>query len=683
MRSERRVGVVPILAIVLGLTVASVGAGCDRGRVPRAQRLPTPDPPVSAAPRSPRYASYQISAALDPATHVISATQTLTWTNPGQSPVDALPFHLYLNGFKNESSLFMRSSRGQHRAATATDNWGYIDVASIRLSRPGAVGAPGAQAEVRPQARYLGPDETVLEVPLAQPLAPGETIEVAMRFSAKLPEVFARTGYKGDFHMVGQWFPKIGVRVGPVGAETWACEPFHVNSEFFADFGSYQVDLTVPDAYVVAATGLLVSADRDPSRGVRTLHYRADDVHDFAWMADPYMVKLAGTATVEGKPVIVRVWYRPEQREFAQRHLAAAIATVETMSELFAPYPWPILTVIDPPMDAMAGAGGMEYPTLITTAGDSAFARPGVRLPEMVTVHEVGHQWFQGMLASNEAAEAWLDEGVNQWANGVVMERLWGASSSVVDWLDIQGDLYDLTRAAADYPDSLPAPIATAAAAFADNDAYGEATYNRTMLALRTLEGVVGRPALLTAMREYARQWAFKHPTGADLFHALSTHLGRDLEWFFRPVFHQLGLAELTVRAMDCRPAHEPRGVFGEGASRKVVTEASAPANGAYRCTVIVQNPGPIRVPVDVDVLFEDGTHERLRWDDSGGPAWKEWTIERSSPIAEVHIDPDDKVQLADPLPLHRRAIGDPRASYRAAARMTFWAQQLMRMVGP
>ena len=92
---------------------------------------------------------------------------------------------------------------------------------------------------------------------------PGATIEVAFKFTAQLPEVFARTGYKGEFHMVGQWFPKIGVRVGPPGAERWECQPFHVNTEFFADFGTYDVTLTVPSTHVVAATGVLVERDRD------------------------------------------------------------------------------------------------------------------------------------------------------------------------------------------------------------------------------------------------------------------------------------------------------------------------------------------------------------------------------------------------------------------------------------
>ncbi|HSN27465.1 MAG TPA: M1 family metallopeptidase, partial [Kofleriaceae bacterium] len=361
-------------------------AACRPGHgPPRVQRLPKPDGSPAlrggGAPRSPRIANYKIEARFDSQRHRITGSETLTWTNTGGSPVDKLPFHLYLNAFKNEQSIFMRSSRGTMRGAHAADaSWGWIQVDSLTI----------AGDELAPKLTYPdAPDETVAEVPLATPVQPGQTIEVAVRFSEQLPEVFARTGYKGEFHLVGQWFPKIGVRVGPPGAEQWECQPLHLNTEFFADFGTYDVTLEVPSTEVVAATGVLVAA-QEAGGGMRTLTYHAEDVHDFVWMADPYMKVYSGQAKVENGTVEVRVLARPEQEHFARRHLEAAIGAIEKFSALFVPYPWPTMTVIDPPMDASAGAGGMEYPTLVTTAGDHALMRPGIRLPEYVTIHEVG-----------------------------------------------------------------------------------------------------------------------------------------------------------------------------------------------------------------------------------------------------------------------------------------------------
>src|SRR5262249_30719766 len=150
--------------------------------------------------------------------------------------------------------------------------------------------------------------------------------------------------------------------------------------------------------------------------GERALSYHAEDVHDFAWMADPYMQVERATVAGTFGPIEVRVYHRPSQRRFARRHLEAARRTLQAYGKWFGPYPWSNLSIVDPPWDAAPGAGGMEYPTLVTTGGDIDL--PGGRFLEEVTVHEVGHNWFQGKLASNEVDEAFLDEGLNTYANG-------------------------------------------------------------------------------------------------------------------------------------------------------------------------------------------------------------------------------------------------------------------------
>jgi hypothetical protein len=628
------------------------------------------------APRSPRIASYKIEARLDVAKHQLTASQTLTWTNTGESAVDVLPFHVYLNAFKNEQSLFMQSSHGRLRGATASDTgWGYLDIESVRA---GGVDLTGKLR--RPTGTEH--DESVLELPLAEPVAPGSAIEVAFKFTAQLPEVFARTGYKGEFHMVGQWFPKIGVRVGPPGAERWECKPFHSHNEFFADFGTYDVALTVPSTHVVAATGVLTNAV-DAGGGMRTLTYHAEDVHDFAWMADPYMEVIAGQAKLADGTVEVRVYFRAEQRDFARRHLEAGIGAIEQFSAMFVPYPWPIMSVIDPPTDAAAGAGGMEYPTLVTTGGDSVFARPGIRLPEYVTVHEVGHNWFQGILASNEPDEAWLDEGVNEWADARVMAELYGERTSAIDWMNWQVGTYALRRAAGG-TDDIPSPIATPASEFVDSGAYFEQTYGSTARALATLENIVGRQRFAAAMKAYAKAFAFHHPTGRDLFTTLGAELGQDLTWFFSPAFNEVGGVALALRRATCRTAHAPRGVFGDGATRKTVTRDDAPDLETWTCEIVVQNTGTTHVPVEIELKFADGSTQRLPpWDDRGSDTWKRYPIERSSRLVEVWLDPEGKIALADPTTLRYRLDGDGSAALRAGAWFGALSQLLMQIVGP
>jgi len=666
--------------------VIAVLAACrpDHGP-PRVKRLPQPSKAPALrgdhTPRSPRIASYKIDATFEAKNHTITATETLTWTNPGASAVTTLPFHLYLNAFKNEKSQFMQTSRGTMRGAKATDTgWGWITVESVQI------------AGVDQKLEYLNPpDETVAQITLAQPVEPGAMIEVSFKFTAQLPEVFARTGYKGEFNLVGQWFPKIGVRVGPPGLEQWACAPLSINTEFFADFGNYDVKLTVPNTYVVAATGVLTGATDSPGL-TRTLTYHAEDVHDFVWMADPYMTMTRegyikdDAHPDDGPPVEVRVYARPEQAEFAHRHLQAAIGSIERFSRYFVPYPWPIMNVIDPPIDAWEGAGGMEYPMFVTTGGDSVFTRGGVRLPEYVTVHEVGHNWFQGILASNEPEEAWLDEGVNEWADLHVMQDLYGQRANAIDWRGWQADT-GAARHALRYllggNRPLPSPIATAAYEFADSGNYGLATYDETMAALTTLENIVGSAKFLAAMKAYTKAFAFKHPTGRDFYATMQKELGQDLSWFFTPVFQQAGGNLLAVRTASCREAHQPRGVTGEGSQRKITTESEAPDSGTYTCDVVIQNTGTIHVPVEIELRFADGSSLRETWDDRGNGTWKRWQLARSSKLTEVRIDPDHKLMVGVPVEYDRRIEGDGAASLRAGARIASWAQALMQLVGP
>ena len=658
--------------LALAPVLAALAAACGSEPTVAPRAAPTPDGFAAVRgdlPRSPRLANYAIDASYDANAHRITARETLTWTNGGNDPVDTLPFHLYLNAFKNQDSLFFRSSGGQHRGQHASKHgWGWIEVDSIRVN---------GGAEARSRAHFTGPDQTVLELPVDAPVPPGATVRVAMTFTSQLPEVYARTGYKGRFAMVGQWFPKIGVRIDTAGGERWHCEPFHSNSEFFADFGVYDVSLTVPTTHIVAATGVLTNVTEGDD-GTRTLRYHAEDVHDFAWMIDPFMQVIRGTAHNQLGDVEVRVYYRPAQAAFARRHLQAAIGAIEQFSALYVPYPWPIMSVIDPPPDASGSAGGMEYPTLVTTAGDAFFAAPdGVRIPEYVTIHEVGHNWFQGMLASNEVEEAWMDEGVNEYADSLVMDTLYG-DNGFVHWMGFSADTLQIRRISD--VGALPSPIATRAAGFPDFGAYADATYNKTGLALRTLENIIGPERFRAAMKVYTQEQQFHHPTGADLWRTLSRELGEDLDWFVRPVFDGRGAVDLRIRTIDCRREHPAAGVFGLGDARHTVTLKEG--DGDQICDITIENVGQVLVPVDFDVVFGDGARLREHWDGKGD--WYRVRTQHATAVTEVVIDPERKILLDSTLLKDAERAGDERGPGPAAAgaRAQFWTQSLMQMGG-
>ncbi len=295
-------------------------------------------------------------------------------------------------------------------------------------------------------------DETVLRVPLPQPVEPGGTITLQIDFSAQLPRVFARTGYRNEFHLAGQWFPKIGV----LEERGWNCHQFHNNSEFFADFGRFDVRITVPSPYVVGATGALQGEPEPAPDGTTTYHYVQDDVHDFAWTADPRFIKVtrrfvyaeqrdaveeARVAHALGLPegsdelalrdVDVTLLIQPEHAAQIDRHFSAVFAALLYFGTWYGSYPYATLTVVDPAYGAR-GAGGMEYPTFIT-AGTNWLSPSARQSPEGVTIHEFGHQFWYGMVANNEFEEAFLDEGFNTYSTGLVLEKAYGPNHETID----------------------------------------------------------------------------------------------------------------------------------------------------------------------------------------------------------------------------------------------------------
>jgi hypothetical protein len=227
----------------------------------------------------------------------------------------------------------------------------------------------------------------------------------------------------------------------------------------------------------------------------------------------------------------------------------------------------------------------------------------------------------------------------------------------------------------------VPDPIATPSYAFADNAAYSTASYTKTALALRTLENIVGPQRFRAAMQTYARRYAFRHPTGEDLFATLEQELGRELDWFVDPAFYGRGGVDLRVRDLDCRHPHPPRGVFGSGDQRKEVTRDEAPTGEAWVCDVLLVNTGTVPVPVEVELRFADGSSVTERWPEP--THWHAIRTERSAPVTEVIIDPHHRILLNDNLlDSAIRTDDDPGAARRAGARAQHWIQTLMQVTG-
>jgi len=636
----------------------------------------------SWAPLSPRTANYTLAVALDTASKTLHGSETLVWHNPSGDVIKELQFHLYLNAFQDGSSTFMRKS-GISRPTTreGEENSGWIRITSIRSSDG---------QDLRGGMEFIQPDDgnthdhTVIRVPLHAPVSPRGTITLQLEFDAKLPEVIRRTGYFGEFYLVGQWFPKIGVyeAAGVRGASRgrWNCHQFHAETEFYADFGIYDVTITLPAGYVVGATGIQRSERRNPD-GTRSVTYRAEDVHDFAWTASPEFADLRE----QWRGVTIRLLLSPNHSGNAHRYFQSARASLAYLDAHVGPYPYPMITIVDPPRGASA-SGGMEYPTLIT--GDII---PDVgewlRSTEDVTVHELVHQYWQGMVANNEVEEPWLDEGVTQYYEWRIMDETYGAQTSFVNLGCVRIGNGEYTRAGyVGMRNPRIAPITTPGWKL-PSSAYGRLSYHKTATVLMTLDRLAGRAAMDSAMRTYFRRWQFRHPSGGDFIQAFNdviptlpgNQLGSTLDWFFDQLLHGTGICDYELTSIQNDVDDHPEEAEGRTTAIPPPNDSAEQLHTAVSSSkVVISRLGDVMLPVEVLVRFENGQEICERWDGRTGTV--EFRYRMPSRIVSAIVDPERKICVDRNIINNSKTLTPSGVStWSFALRVLFWIQNIMQ----
>ena len=639
---------------------------------------------AGAAPLSDRIVSYRIQALLDPALHTVTGHETLTWRNDSPDAVGELRFHLYLNAFQNEKSSFMRESGGHLRGDQASkESWGWIDVRRMRIA---------GGADLTRAIRYIHPDDdnaddrTVAAVTLPYPVKPGDSIALDIEFLSKLPRVFARTGYHDDFYMVAQWFPKIGVyeKAGDRYAKTgaWNCHQFHATTEFFADYGVYDVSLTVPSNYVVGATGVRQSATPDPQRHTTTYRYYQEDVHDFSWTASPRFVEMqrefdparvvqpretAQTATLLGiepaalalQPVRMILLIQPEHRWQAGRQFLALENALKWFGLWYGAYPYATITLVDPPYGAM-GAGGMEYPTLIT-GGTSWWPGPNDGSEEVV-VHEFGHQYWYGMVGTNEFEESWLDEGFNTYSTGKVMDVAYGMRGFPIGFYGIPlGRALGMPQLNSDIMNrsiylfyGKYDPVVRNGWQYYDESRYGINSYMRPGTLLRTMENYLGAPVMARVMRAWFERYRFHHPDSLNFEKTVNEVSGRDMTWFFDQFVFGTNALNYRIGSVECDRVEVSLGSYVENGKRVTVTEKDAnriakererkKTPDQYRIVVKLVREGESVFPVEMKMTLANGETVREQWD--GRDRWVRYEYTKAAKVKSVEIDPERKILL-------------------------------------
>ena len=672
--------------------------------------------PVCAFAQAKLIANYNLSARLNPDDKSVTGHETLVWKNDSQDTIPDLQFHLYMNAFKNTKSTFIRESGGQLRGdRLQKDSWGYIDIRRIEIA---------GGADLTKSTQFIAPDDgnaddqTVIRVPLPKPVGPNEQIQLEIDFHTKFPHVYARTGYHGDFFLAGQWFPKIGVweKAGMRYATTaqWNCHQFHANTEFYADYGRYAVDLTVPSKFVVGATGVL-KHEHTNSDNTTTYSFYQENVHDFAWTAQPSYRRFVRTFDAEREVtapeltdialmlgisheearlsnVEMILLLQPEHAGQAERHFRAVANAIKYFGLWYGRYPHATITVVDPPAGG-GGAGGMEYPTFIT-AGTSWLIGRNDGSPEEVTVHEFGHQFWQGLVGNNEFEEAWMDEGFNTYSTGKVMDKAYGARNLPLNVAGIPlSYVFRLPTITSDEMDRaayLAMPKADDLARrgwqYQSSSSYAINSYMRTGAMLRTLENTLGEPVMTKVMRAYQQRWRYGHPAFTDFINTVNQVSGKDMTWFFQQLVYSSNVVDYSVAEAASEVVHAPQGVLDEGGQHKTVTaEAAAKADKAaakdkkqsYRTKVTIRREGEAVYPVDILIRFEKGETERRQWD--GQYRWAKYEFVKPVKLESVVVDPDHKLLVdadwTDNSYVVKRSSG---TAVKWASSLLFWMQQML-----
>ncbi len=579
-------------------------------------------------PLSLRNANYDIKITLDTKEKQIKGTEILKWRNISKDAIDQLQFHLYMNAFKNNKSTFIKESGGSARRLRKKEGWGWIDINTLEINNQ----------DLTERIEFIQPDDgnkydqTVMKVDLDRPLWPGREIEVNINFTTQLPILFRRNGYYKNFFFAAQWFPKIGVYID----NQWNCHQFHAHSEFFADYGVYNVDITVPQKYIVGATGILQTEQVTGENKILSFH--AEDVHDFAWTAWPdYLVAKETYQDIE-----IAVFHEKDHQGAIERTMTAVKNALDFMGNWVGKYPYPKITVVHPPTKCMYVAG-MEYPTFVT--GGAFWGIPqGIKLTEMVTIHEFTHNYWYGMVGSNEFEEAWLDEGINTYTEIKIMNKYYGKETSLFDFAGMKIGEIPYNRSS--YI-RIPDRDRTLQNAWDYiGGGYGTFSYSKPALMLLTLENIVGEDTMNSIMKTYFERWKFKHPHTNDFIKVVNDVTGEDYTWFFEQLLQ--GSYELDYRVASIYSLKEKtrKGIFDINGEKKLLPEEKTKKDTAdnYHTVVKINRSGEVIIPVDVLLVFSNGDSVEKKWD--GKQRWMKYEFNKPSKLKFAAVDPSQKILL-------------------------------------
>ena len=577
-------------------------------------------------------ADYKIDVSLDDKAEIITGIETITYFNNSPNELSFLYLQMDQNVYKKhskglDSKLFLTSS-----PARSKFEGGFV-IESVTIQN-----SSGTYQETK-----YSVNDTRMRIELHQPLSAGQQIAFQIKYSYKFQRNFKNADFNvnrtdilstknGDIYSVAQWYPRLCVFDDVSG---WNTLPYLGNGEFYLEYGNFDVNITLPSAYIVEASGDLLNPEEvltskqferwnkakssdskvfirtveevteiasRPSKPFCTWKFKLNSARDFAWTTSKSFVwEGIGIALPSGKKILGSSLYPAESKlaESWERSGEYIKFTLQYFSKKWYEYPY------NKAVNVASNLDGMEYPGLVFCA-----AKDKGNMYWAVVNHELGHTWFPMVVGSNERRYAWMDEGLNAFMDNMATKDF--NSGEFIGYPEIDIPVQSL------FADSLP-PIMTRPDVIQGNEVY-TVQYQKVAYLLTLLrEYIVGKEQFDFAFRNYINKWAYKHPTPSDFFSCMNNSTGEDLEWFWKSMF-------LENYKLDQRLA-----------------KVANPAKGQTgKALIVFENMEKAAMPLLLEITFENGSKEFHNlpveiWEQ--GPTFK-FIPDSDGMIKKVAIDP-------------------------------------------
>lgn len=497
--------------------------------------------------------NYELDVTLDDADHILRGFETITYINHSPDTLRSIYIHLWPNAYKNDRTAFT-TQQVENRLTkfyfSKEDDRGFIDSLNFHVDQELV------------NTSMFNEQEDILLLELNNPLLPGKQISITTPFRVVIPYCFSRMGHVGQSYQLTQWYPKPAV----YDRSGWHPMPYLDQGEFYSEYGNYRVQITLPADYLVAATGELqedqekqfiqtrtnlpdsAAIPSGETSGMKTISFRQTRIHDFAWFADKnFRVEKTACTLASGQVVDCYAYFHESSKKTYKGSSEVIAQTIRYLSDHVGEYPYRHASVVD---GSLLAGEGMEYP-MIAVMG-SINSKTMLR---MVIIHEVGHNWFYGLLGSNERDHPWMDESINSFYENLVSHV--SKSDSNADRSDEMiakameklntSFLYQVAASR-----KLDQAIDLPATAFTTSN-YGGIIYQKGAIALDYLKAYLGDSSFEKCMKRYFREWCFKHPSPEDFRTIFQQEIGQALDWFFDDLVQQTTPIDFAIKKVTKR----------------------------------------------------------------------------------------------------------------------------------